>query len=153
MRRRDCETPSHWIHPASQRAAKSNNDSDLTSHSYSIASRLITAGSLCASVNVSVCVSALRRECTLDTFVSASEDCFSVPGVCASHNFAIQSYCQKKRKRANPSYGIDVKQAMVDPYGTKATSFDSLSITPLLTHSPLQLQSTGWTNLADVKVI
>lgn len=59
LRRRDCESPSHWICPASQLAVKSNNDCDLTPTL--IASGLITAGSLCASANVcvSVCVCVL----------------------------------------------------------------------------------------------
>lgn len=45
LRRRVCETPSHWICPASRLAAKPNNDSDLTSYSYCIAFSMITASS------------------------------------------------------------------------------------------------------------
>lgn len=38
------------------------------------------------------------------------------------------------------------------PCVTEATSLDSLSISPLLNLLALQLQSSGWTNLADVRV-
>lgn len=121
LKRRDCETPSHWIHPGSQLAAKSNNYSDLTPYSYCIASRL-TTDSLCASMNVSVCVCFLvglhaRYLCIW------IEGCFSMLGVHVIHNLAIQSYCQKMRKRANPGYGIDVKQDRVDPCVTEAISW------------------------------
>lgn len=128
LRRRDCATPSYWIRPASQLAATSNNDSDLTSYSYCIASRLITEGSLCTSVNVSVRV-CFPVAVHFRYLCICVEDCFSVRGVI----YNLQSCCQKMRKRANPSNRIDVKQDKVDPYVTKATSFDSLSVTPLLT--------------------
>lgn len=101
--------------------------------------------------NVSVCVCSPAPERTPDTFVSEPRLC---PGEHVIHNLVVQSYCQKMReKKSKSKYGIDVKQDKFDLCVAKATSLDSLSITPLLTPSALQLRSTECTNLADVKVV
>lgn len=126
LKRRDGETPGHRIRPDSQLAAESNDDSDLTPYSYCIASRLITSGRLSVSVNVSAHVGIPAHFSYLCICV---EGCFSVPRLHVIQNLVIQCYW-KWEERANPSYGIDVKQDKVDPYATEA-AFDSLSITPL----------------------
>lgn len=57
------------------------------------------------------------------------------------------------RKRAHPSNGIIVQQDKVDPFVTEDMSLDILSISPFLTPSAIQLQSSGWTNLVDILVM